>query len=153
TGYHPADMPAGGDFSSPEGTVREEDLQGVKVLIAEDNIVNQKVAQRICEKIGVIPTIAADGEQAVQALYKTSFDIVLMDVQMPVLDGYEATERIRRDPPPMNEDIPVIAMTANAMQGDKDRCLRSGMNDYISKPVKPADIRSKIREWVLSGGS
>ncbi len=123
--------------------------RGVRILIAEDNPVNQKVALRILEKLGFRAEAVANGREAIQALTNTSYDLVLMDCQMPEMDGYEATEIIR-DPssPVRNHSIPVIALTAHAMAGDQVKCLESGMCDYVAKPVRPQELASAIERWV-----
>jgi CheY-like chemotaxis protein/HPt (histidine-containing phosphotransfer) domain-containing protein len=124
-----------------------------RVLLAEDNPVNQQVALGILEKIGVRVDAVATGAEALQALQTTPYDLVLMDVQMPVMDGLEATRRIR-DPGSavLNHRIPIVAMTANAMKGDRERCLEAGMNDYVAKPVDPFKLVGAVRTW-LGGGT
>jgi CheY-like chemotaxis protein len=105
--------------------------------LVEDNVINQKVALRLLKTLGYSADAVADGQQAVDALSKVKYDLVFMDCMMPVMDGYEATTAIR-DPNStvLNHNIPVIAMTANAMKEDRDRCIDAGMDDYIPKPVK-----------------
>jgi CheY-like chemotaxis protein len=114
----------------------EDKKRRVRVLVAEDNVVNQKVAVRILEKLGYRADAVADGREAVTALEKIGYDLVLMDVQMPEMNGFEAT-RIIRDPGSevLRHDIPIVAMTAHALKGDRERCLEAGMDDYASKPV------------------
>ncbi|MBN1517953.1 response regulator [Candidatus Sumerlaeota bacterium] len=122
------------------------DESDVQILLAEDNIVNQKVALKILAKYGFHADAVSNGREAVEAAQKKSYDIILMDVQMPVLDGYEATSAIRwleGDHP----HVPIIAMTANAMKGDREKCINAGMNDYISKPVQPVDLCLMIKRW------
>jgi PAS domain S-box-containing protein len=116
-----------------------------RVLLAEDNTVNQMVAVALLKKLGLAVDVVANGSEAVRALEQIPYDMVLMDCQMPVMDGYEAT-RVIRDPSSnvLNHDIPVVAMTANAMQGDREKCLAAGMNDYTSKPVKLETLRKVI---------
>jgi CheY-like chemotaxis protein len=109
-------------------------LRPLRVLVAEDNRINQALAKRLLEKEGHTVTIAADGRQAIQAFEKSAFDLILMDVQMPEVDGYEATAEIRRRET-NGQRIPIIALTANAMSGDRDRCLSAGMDGFISKPI------------------
>ena len=120
----------------------------LRLLLAEDGLVNQKVAIRFLEDMGHRVTLAENGRQAVELWERESFDAILMDVQMPELDGFEATAEIRRLEKRRNQEssIPIIAMTAHAMKGDRDRCLKQGMDGYVSKP-----IRVKELEEVLAG--
>ncbi len=132
--------------------VREMRRSSVRILIAEDNITNQQVAMGILKKLGFHSDAVANGSEAVSALKAVPYDLVLMDVQMPEMDGLEATRRIR-DPESrvLNPSIPIIAMTAHAMQGDRERCLEAGMNDYLSKPVIPKDLEKAIHRWAKTG--
>ena len=114
------------------------------VLLAEDNKVNQKVAVRLLEKLGCRVDVAGNGLQAVEMALRHSYDMIFMDCQMPEMDGYEATQVIRQK---QTQHIPIIAMTANAMQGDKEKCLNIGMDDYVSKPVKPASVKAMLDRW------
>ncbi len=121
----------------------------VRILLAEDNITNQIVAKGILEKFGYYVDAVANGIEAIRALEKIPYDMVLMDLQMPELDGLEATRMIRNTASNViNPDIPVVAMTANAMAGDREKCLNAGMNDYISKPVDPIILAEKIEKWI-----
>ena len=122
-----------------------------RVLLVEDNPINQMIAQKMLEKVGVESTLAGDGQQALNMLAKDSFDAVLMDCQMPVLDGYQAAEIIRNTPSPY-QNIPIIALTANVMAGDKERCLRAGMNDYLAKPLEPGELYNMIKHWLALAG-
>jgi signal transduction histidine kinase len=117
------------------------------ILVVEDNLVNQKMVSSILLKRGYKVQITSNGQEAIQALEKHSFHLVLMDVQMPVLDGLEATRQIRRDARWVN--LPIIAMTAHAMNGDKEGCLAAGMNAYISKPVHSAHLLSIVEEFAF----
>nr|WP_040474497.1 ATP-binding protein [Marinobacter algicola] len=121
--------------------------RALNLLLVEDNQVNQVVASSMLKKLGHTVTLAENGKQALEALQQGEgkFDIVLMDCQMPVMDGYEATRTIRENPEWRN--LPVIAVTANVMQGDRDDCIESGMNDYITKPYNRADLKSIIDRW------
>jgi CheY-like chemotaxis protein len=120
-----------------------------RILIAEDNIFNQQVASAILRKLGYRADAVANGEEALESLRRAPYDLVLMDCQMPVMNGYEAAERIR-DPQSgvRNPRVPIIALTAHAMQGDRDRCLAAGMNDYVAKPVNPATLDLLLGEWL-----
>ena len=120
-----------------------------RILLAEDNTVNQRVATAILNKLGYHADLVANGEEALQALRQADYDLVLMDCRMPVLDGYEATPRIR-DPRfgVRNPQIPIIAVTADAMSGDRDRCLQVGMNDYISKPIEVTKLSQVLEKWI-----
>jgi signal transduction histidine kinase/DNA-binding response OmpR family regulator len=120
-----------------------------RVLVVEDNPVNQAVVKKMLEKAGLTPETANDGVEAMDVLRSEQFDVVLMDCQMPRMDGYEATEAIRdRESRQGLMRMPVIAMTANAMAGDKERCLAVGMDDYLSKPVKPSQLENMLRQWL-----
>ena len=124
-----------------------------RVLVVEDNLTNQAVALGILKKFGINADLAVNGKEAISPLEQRSYDLVLMDCQMPVLDGYEATRRIR-DPKSRvkNHDIPVIAMTANAMAGDRERCIAAGMNDYIGKPVDFTKLSEVLKNWLPERG-
>ena len=127
-------------FSAPEGQ------EPVRVLLAEDHLINQKLAIKLLAKLNIEPATAMNGSQAVEAVTNRSFDIILMDCQMPEVDGYEATRAIRElelDPQPK-----IIALTANAMKGDREKCLDAGMDDYVSKPVRIEELRQALaRNW------
>jgi GAF domain-containing protein/CheY-like chemotaxis protein/anti-sigma regulatory factor (Ser/Thr protein kinase) len=114
----------------------------LKILLAEDNAVNQKLALRLLANMGYFPDVVGDGLQALAALDGSDHDVVLMDVQMPELDGLEATRRIRQQWP--RRPLHIIAMTANAMAGDRDACIAAGMNDYVSKPIRPAELAAAL---------
>lgn len=120
-----------------------------RVLLAEDNIVNQQVALGILKKLGLTADAVANGHEVIDALKRLPYDLVLMDVQMPELDGLEATRLVRRTQGGKNvADIPIIAMTAHAMQGDRDACLEAGMNDYMTKPVSPQRLIEMLEKWL-----
>jgi PAS domain S-box-containing protein len=124
-----------------------------RILLVEDNYTNQQVALGILRKLGLNAKAVSNGAQALKALGTVPYDLVLMDVQMPVMDGLEATARVR-DPKSavMNHDIPVIAMTAHAMSGDRDKCLEAGMNGYVSKPVAAAALAEVLQQWLPMTG-
>lgn len=119
-----------------------------RILVAEDNPVNQLVAVRQLDKLGYRADVVADGREAIDAVTTIAYDLVLMDCQMPEVDGYEATRIIRASPGPEHR-IPIVAMTANAMAGDREKCIAAGMNDYIPKPVRPDDLRDMLTRWVV----
>ncbi|NPV03052.1 MAG: PAS domain S-box protein, partial [Brevinematales bacterium] len=125
-------------------------VRGARVLLVEDNRINQKVATEILSQAGVNVEIAGNGIEAIEAVKSKPYHAVLMDVQMPEMDGFEATRRIRQDPRFI--DIPIIAMTANAMKGDREKCIESGMNDYISKPIHIEELFSVLKKWIEPGG-
>ena len=129
--------------------IREMRRGAVRILLAEDNITNQQVALGILGKLGLRADAVANGAEAVSALESIAYDLVLMDVQMPKMDGLEATGHIR-DPRSavLNHLVPIIAMTAHAMQGDRQRCLDAGMNDYVTKPVSPQALSEALARWL-----
>jgi CheY-like chemotaxis protein len=129
-----------------------EALAGRRVLVAEDNPFNQKVAQYILEKQGLRVDLAANGNEAVQMMANFVYDLVFMDCQMPEMDGYEATGIIRRLGGPAAR-TPIIAMTAHAMPGDRERCTAAGMDDYLSKPVRAELVTEMLHRWVLGAGA
>ena len=114
------------------------------ILLAEDNVVNQKLAVRLLEKQGHSVVVAGNGREVLSALYERSFDLVLMDIQMPEMDGFEATQAIRETERETGTHLPIIAMTAHAMKGDEERCLEAGMDSYVSKPITPRDLFAAI---------
>jgi signal transduction histidine kinase/CheY-like chemotaxis protein len=120
---------------------------GLHILLAEDNAVNQRVATRLLEKQGHHVRVANNGREAVDALLEERFDLILMDVQMPEMDGFEATAAIRKQERSIDDHIPIIAMTAHAMKGDRERCLEGGMDDYISKPIQSEILYKLIAKF------
>jgi PAS domain S-box-containing protein len=129
--------------------IRDMRRGSLRILLAEDNITNQQVALGILGKLGLRVDAVANGAEAISALESIPYDLVLMDVQMPKMDGLEATALIR-DPQSavQNHSIPIVAMTAHAMQGDRDRCLKAGMNDYVTKPISPDALAEALARWL-----
>jgi len=127
--------------------------QPLRVLLCDDNTINQKVAVRILQQLGYEPDLAANGREALEALDRKPYDLVFMDVMMPEMDGLEATRMIRKleasgGSVNFNSHIIIIAMTAQAMQGDREKCLEAGMDDYLSKPIRPKDVRAVVERWI-----
>ena len=126
----------------------------LRILLVEDNTTNQKVALNILKRFGYKADASANGKEAIKALETIPYDIVLMDCQMPEMDGYEATGEIRNpESKVLDHKVPVIAMTAHAMKGDRERCLAAGMNDYICKPVNPQELCDMIEKWAAYPGT
>jgi CheY-like chemotaxis protein/HPt (histidine-containing phosphotransfer) domain-containing protein len=124
----------------------------LRILLVDDNAINQKVAVRILQQFGYQPEVAVNGVAALAALDRTPFDFIFMDVMMPEMDGLEATRLVRRrqmagEHVHYKSRIIIVAMTAHAMQGDRDKCIAAGMDDYLSKPVRPKDIRDMLERW------
>jgi CheY-like chemotaxis protein len=153
-------------------------IQGAQVLLVEDNEINQEVARELLESVGLPVTIAANGKEAVNMVKEKDFEAVLMDVQMPIMDGYQATRKIRewevgrrnaevgrrnkigkdselkskiQNPKSKIKSVPIIAMTAHAMTGDRERCLAAGMNDYVPKPIDPEKLYFALIRWIKPG--
>ncbi len=124
--------------------VRE--FAGAKVLLAEDNEVNQLVASRILKNAGLVVEIAGNGREAIEMLQKKKYDLVLMDIQMPEMDGITATKKIREMP--QFKNLPILAMTAHAMSGDRELSLKAGMNDHINKPINLQELFSSLAKWL-----
>ncbi|MGL1935484.1 MAG: response regulator [Fibrobacterales bacterium] len=121
----------------------------VRLLLVEDNKINQKVATGVLKKAGIVPDIAGNGEEALQRLKEKEYDLIFMDVQMPVMDGYKTTRVIRQKGVDiLNPELPIIAMTANAMEGDKEKCLDAGMDDYIPKPINSVSVIKTLEKWL-----
>jgi CheY-like chemotaxis protein len=119
-------------------------VRPLRVLLAEDNAVNQKLATRLLEKQGHQVTVVPNGKEAVEAVRRGGYDLVLMDVQMPEMDGFEATAAIRQQEAATGGRMPIVAMTAHAMKGDRERCLEAGMDGYVSKPIQPRELIEAI---------
>jgi CheY-like chemotaxis protein len=120
----------------------------LRVLLAEDNSVNQLLAKRMLEKRGHRVTVAANGREALVALHKENYDLVFMDVQMPEMDGIEATLAIREMEKAGGDHLPVIALTAHAMKGDQERCMAAGMDAYLSKPIRPQELDNLLGKYI-----
>ncbi len=133
-----------------KASIYRKPLRGARILVAEDNPTNQQVAQAILEGAGMTVTIVNNGEEAVKAVQNASFDAVLMDIQMPRMNGYEATRMIRQIPERAN--LPIVAMTAHAMKGDEEKCLEAGMDGYISKPVNQDRLFHTLWRVIRSRG-
>ncbi|MCA9471954.1 MAG: response regulator [Nitrospirales bacterium] len=167
----PESQETGGKPSSPKDLLTQHSVRkviaqsGARILLAEDNIVNQKVGVRMLEKLGYRVDVVANGKEVIEAIEQVPYDLILMDCQMPEMDGYEATRTIRAHESAIannqetthtgasnaghsNDPIPIIAMTANVMQKDKDNCIQSGMNDFLSKPVKLEDLAAILKQWL-----
>ncbi len=124
-------------------------FRAARVLVVDDNAVNRKVALGLLARLGIQAVTVVDGEEALEALRQGPFDLVLMDCQMPRLDGFSATRGIREGQVgPGNVDVPIVAMTANALEGDRDECLAAGMNDYLAKPIDPEALEAGLRRWL-----
>ena len=133
----------------PAEVALAREFAGSRILLAEDEPINQIISQELLEGLGMVVSIASNGEQAVSMVASQPFDLVLTDMQMPVLDGLDATRRIRRQPG--CADLPVIAMTANAFAEDRLRCLEAGMNDFIAKPIDPEVLYATLLKWLRKG--
>src|SRR5205807_1004435 len=135
---------------SPPSSSTSAAPQKLRILLAEDNIVNQQVAIGLLQRLGYRADAVADGTEVLEAFNRIRYDVVFMDCQMPQLDGYETTRRIRQleqkrtAPFDWKAPICIIAMTANAMEGDREKCLASGMNDYLSKPVRRHELKAAL---------
>jgi CheY-like chemotaxis protein len=123
-------------------------IKGARILVVEDNAINQQVIQKTIESEGLVVAIANNGKEAVMMLDNADFDAVLMDMQMPKMDGMEATRLIREKP--RHQDLPIIAMTAHAMSGDREKFLAAGMNDSITKPFDVDQLFCVLEKWIAS---
>ncbi len=132
--------------TSPSNNESHTMLQGVNILIVEDNLINQQVAKELLECVGARVTVADSGKTSLKLIKNNPFDLVLMDLQMPGLDGYQTTRAIRKNP--QFKHLPIIAMTAHAMVGDREKCLIAGMNDHLPKPIDPNLLYHTISQWI-----
>lgn len=121
-------------------------ISGAELLLVEDNDINQQVARELLESVGMRVSIANNGKEGVEMVESRFWDLVLMDIQMPVMDGYEASRAIRELPG--YQDLPIVAMTANAMSGDRELCLAAGMNDHVAKPIDPSNLYATLKKWI-----
>jgi CheY-like chemotaxis protein len=137
--------------ASVDGATARADARSLRILLAEDNPVNQKVARHILEKSGHSVTVAGDGREAVMLFDHQPFDLILMDVQMPYMDGFEATAAIRRRELEKGTHTPIIALTAHAMKGDRERCLSAGCDGYVAKPIQVEELLAAVAEVTPSG--
>lgn len=118
-----------------------------RVLIVEDNPINQRVAVILANKLGFVADVAGDGSEALNMVRDQDYTLILMDCQMPVMDGFEATRAIRALNTPVSQ-VPIIAVTANVMEGQRDKCLAAGMNDYLPKPINKDVLRKAVDRWI-----
>ncbi|MES9965956.1 MAG: response regulator [Sedimenticola sp.] len=139
---HETQGPSRDEHSSKAST----DIRGAKILLVEDNEVNLQMARELLQIAGVEVVVATNGREAVDMTLETELDAILMDIQMPVMDGFKATQAIRDNP--RQRELPVIAMTANAMAGDREKCLDAGMNDYVAKPIDPDELFGVLAKWI-----
>ena len=150
-----ATAPAPGDAPEQGGAEELEPEQvgsGMRVLLVEDNRVNLRVAMGMLGRIGCSVDTASNGREAVAILAMESYDLVLMDCHMPEMDGFEATAAIRAAEAPGGRRMPIVALTANAIEGDRERCLAAGMDDYLAKPIRLADLRQVVERWSRPAG-
>jgi two-component system sensor histidine kinase/response regulator len=129
-------------------TISEQKRREVCLLLAEDNWINQKMAVTLLQKAGYPVDVVDNGRLAVEAVKSKNYNLVLMDVQMPEMDGFEATQSIRKYEETSQQHVPIVAMTAHVMQGDRERCLQAGMDDYLTKPLEPEEVFATIERWI-----
>jgi two-component system sensor histidine kinase/response regulator len=150
----PAPSPVVGAVAgAATGAVSSDRLPPMRILLAEDNLVNRQVTLRQLAQLGLHADVAGDGEEALLATQNRAYDVILMDCQMPRLDGYAATRALRARARPGEPAHYIVAMTANAMQGDREKCLAAGMDDYVSKPVRAADLRAALERFLAAGSA
>jgi CheY-like chemotaxis protein len=139
--------PRPADWSGRDSAAREFGDREIRALVVEDNVVNQRVAVRMLERLGIRADVAANGLEAVQMFEMVPYDVVLMDCQMPEMDGFAAATEIRRREGPASR-VTIIALTAEVMSGTRELCLAAGMDDYISKPIRHQDLTGMVRKWL-----
>ncbi len=142
-----ATVGSGFDAEEPATEKAEKPFAGLRILLVEDNDINQEIASELLAQVGVEVTVASNGQEAVEKAEKQEFDLILMDIQMPVMDGLEATRRIRAMPH-VRKDLPIIAMTAHALVDDKEKSLEAGMDEHITKPIDPPRLFSTLGRWI-----
>ena len=130
----------------PDKSEAIKSIRGARILVVEDNAINQQVATELLERAGFVVTAVSNGNQGVQAVKRSEYDLVLMDIQMPEMDGHEATQIIREER--SFDSLPIVALTAHAMAGEREKALTSGMNDYLSKPIKSEDLYAVLTKWI-----
>ena len=142
TAASPVDEPAA------EAPVNDAPATKARILVAEDNEINRKIAVLLLERLGYTADPVVNGIQAVQAASSIDYDLILMDCQMPEMDGYQATTEIRKLEASSHSHVPIVALTAHAMPGDREKCIESGMDDYIAKPYTLAILGAGLRKWL-----
>jgi CheY-like chemotaxis protein len=140
-----APAPAGRASNNENSSVREPIASPLRILMAEDNVINQKVGKLILQRAGFNIDLVADGNEALEAHRTNPYDLILMDCQMPTMDGFEASRQIRQSPQP--QPI-IVAVTANALVGERERCLNAGMDDYLSKPFQAEQLVALVKKWI-----
>ena len=128
-------------------------MPAARILLAEDDTVNQIVVASMLKKMGCIVDVVGDGNAARQAAARTHYDLIFMDCHMPGMDGFEATRRIRADAAGRAPHTPIVALTADALAGDRERCIESGMDDYMTKPVRAAQLAAAVQRWAGSASA
>ena len=136
--------PAGNSAAKTTASPDPAANKGLRILVAEDNVVNQKLAVRLLQKMGHEAIVAVNGQEAVAASEKEDFDLILMDIQMPLMDGFEATAAIRQRENREGRSIPIVALTAHATAGHLEKCLAAGMDGYVAKPIKKKQLLAEI---------
>jgi len=148
----PLARPVSSARTSSPAYVPPEQRKSIRVLLAEDNFLNRKLTMSQLEKLGYVADSVGNGKEAVEAVTRESYDVILMDSQMPVMDGYEATMEIRRRDSKDGRKRRIIAMTANALEGDREKCLAAGMDDYLAKPTRHEDLEKALARAFAAGG-